>query len=162
MKQYLQLPHALILTGDGHQAMVDRPLAQLGLKRRVALRIPFFISAVFAAAQTDLILTVPRTLAKITAPMAGLRMIEPPREIRAFPYFMSWHPRLTSEAAHVWLREQVRAAAQTIAAVKPESVLKPRRVSRQGLHLCLTKSGGPNISAIQKSWNVRARTQPGG
>ena len=114
LKQYLQLPHAMILTGDGHQAMVDRPLAQLGLKRRVALRIPFFIPAVFAAAQTDLILTVPRTLAKITAPMAGLRMIEPPREIKAFPYFMSWHPRLTSEAAHVWLREQVRAAAQTI------------------------------------------------
>jgi len=34
----------MILTGDGHQAMVDQPLAALGLKRRVALRIPFFYS----------------------------------------------------------------------------------------------------------------------
>jgi hypothetical protein len=33
--------------------MVDRPLAAVGLKRRVALRIPFFIPAVFAIAQTD-------------------------------------------------------------------------------------------------------------
>ena len=30
-------------------------------------------------------------------------------EFKPFPYFMSWHPRLTNEAAHVWLREQVRA-----------------------------------------------------
>jgi DNA-binding transcriptional LysR family regulator len=114
LKQYLRFPHAMILTGDGHQAMVDRPLALLGEKRRVALRIPFFIPAVFAIAQTDLVLTVPRTLARITAPMAGLRMIEPPRELKPFPYFMSWHPRLTNEAAHAWLHEQVRAAARSI------------------------------------------------
>jgi DNA-binding transcriptional LysR family regulator len=105
----------MILTGEDHQAMVDRPLAQLGVKRRIALRIPFFISAVFAIAKTDLVLTVPRTLAKITAPMAGLRMTEAPREIKPFPYFMSWHPRLTNEAAHAWLREQVRAVARSLA-----------------------------------------------
>jgi DNA-binding transcriptional LysR family regulator len=42
LKQYLQLPHALVETLDGQQTMVDRPLAQLGVKRRVALRLPFF------------------------------------------------------------------------------------------------------------------------
>ena len=114
LKQYLQLPHAMILTGDGHQAMVDRPLAALGLKRRVALRIPYFIPAVVAIAQTDLVLTVPRTLARMTARMAGLRMIEAPRELKPFPYFMSWHPRLTNEAAHAWLRELIRATARSV------------------------------------------------
>jgi DNA-binding transcriptional LysR family regulator len=114
LKQYLQLPHAMILTGDGHQAMIDHPLAALGQKRQVALRIPFFIPAVLAIAQTDLVLTVPRTLAKVTKPIASLRMIEPPRELKPFSYFMSWHSRLTNEAAHVWLREQVRAAARNI------------------------------------------------
>src|SRR6476659_1450278 len=114
LKQYLRLPHAMILTGDGHQAMVDRPLGALGLKRHVALRIPFFVPAVLAIAQTDLALTVPRTLANMTKPIASLRMIEPPRELRPFPYFMSWHPRLTNEAAQAWLREQVRAAARSV------------------------------------------------
>ena len=80
----------MILTGDRHEAMVDQPLAALGLKRRVALRIPFFIPAVFAITETDLVLTAPRTLATITARLAGLREVEPPREIRPFPYFMSW------------------------------------------------------------------------
>src|SRR4029077_15784523 len=91
LKQYLQLPHALVETLDGQQTMVDRPLAQLGVKRRVALRIPFFIPAIFAIGQTDLVLTVPRILAKITAKIGGVRMVEPPREIKAFPNFMPWH-----------------------------------------------------------------------
>ena len=114
LKQYLRLPHAMIETMDREQVMVDRPLAQLGVSRRVALSIPFFIPAIFAVAQTDLILTVPRTLAKTTAAMAGLRVVEPPREIKAFRFFMSWHPRLTSEAAHAWFRDQFRAVARSI------------------------------------------------
>jgi len=48
---------AMVLTGDGHQAMVDQPLKALGQKRHVALRIPFYIPAILAIAQTDLVLT---------------------------------------------------------------------------------------------------------
>jgi DNA-binding transcriptional LysR family regulator len=118
LKQYLQLPHALVETLGGQQTMVDRPLAQLGVKRRVALRLPFFLPAIFAIAKTDLVLTVPRKLAKITAPIAGLRVMEPPREIEAFPYFMAWHSRLNTEPAHAWLRDQVRAVARSLSTFK--------------------------------------------
>ncbi len=114
LKQYLQLPHALVETLDGQQTMVDRPLAQLGLKRRAVLRLPFFVPAIFAIGQTDLVLTVPRILAKITAKIGGLRVVEPPREIKAFPYFMAWHPRLSEEPAHAWFREQLRIVARRI------------------------------------------------
>jgi DNA-binding transcriptional LysR family regulator len=114
LQQYLQFPHARVESLGGQQTPVDRPLAQLGVKRRVALTLPFFVPAIFAIAQTDLILTVPRKLAQITAAMAGVRVVEPPREIKAFPYFMAWHPRLTGEPAHAWFREQLRMAARTI------------------------------------------------
>jgi len=114
LKQYLQLPHALVETLDGQQTMVDRPLAQLGLKRRAVLRLPFFVPAIFAISQTDLVLTVPRILAKITAKIGGLRVVEPPREIKAFPYFMAWHPRVSEEPAHAWFREQLRIVARRI------------------------------------------------
>ena len=114
LKHYLQLPHALVETLAGQQTLIDRPLAQLGAKRRVALSLPFFVPAIFAIAQTDLVLTVPRRLAKITAAMAGVRVVEPPREIRTFPYFMAWHPRLSTEPAHRWFCEQLRIAARRI------------------------------------------------
>jgi len=41
----------------------------------------------------------------MTAKIAGVRVVEPPREIKSFPYFMVWHPRLTSEPAHAWFRD---------------------------------------------------------
>jgi len=99
LKQYLEFQHVLV---------------QLGAKRRVALTLPFFVPAIFAIAQTDLILTVPRRLAKITAGMAGVRVVEAPREIESFPYFMAWHPRLTNEPAHKWFHEQLRSAVRTV------------------------------------------------
>jgi DNA-binding transcriptional LysR family regulator len=98
---------------EGQQTFPDRALAHLGAKRRVALSLPFFIPAIFAIAQTDVILTVPRKLAQMTAPIARIRVVEPPREIKAFPYFMAWHPRLTTEPPHAWFREQLRMAART-------------------------------------------------
>jgi DNA-binding transcriptional LysR family regulator len=114
LKQYLEFQHILVEIREGQQALVDRALSQLGAKRHVALTLPFFVPAIFAIAQTDLILTVPRRLAKITANMAGVRVVEAPREIKPFPYFMAWHPRLTNEPAHKWFREQLRSAVRTV------------------------------------------------
>lgn len=161
LKRYLQLPHAMILTGDGHQAMVDRPLAALGLKRRVALRIPFFIPAVFAIAQTDLVLTVPRTLAKTIKRTASLRMIEPPRELAPFPYFMSWHPRLTNEAAHAWLRDQIRAVARSIRSNNEGPLLQLAPASNRNCQPVLNES--PAVSRAPApdgtGWPQRSRAR---
>ena len=110
LKQYLQLAHARVETLAGLQTLVDRPLAQLGVKRSVVLTIPFFVPAIYAIAHSDLVLTVPRKLAKITHGITGVRVVEPPRELKAFPYFMAWHSRLAAEPSHSWFREQIRQA----------------------------------------------------
>ena len=114
LKQYLELPHLVVAILANQQTLVDRPLADLGLRRRVALSVPFFVPAVFAVAQSDLVVTLPRKVAKAVTAMANVRTAEPPPEIRSFPYFMVWHPRLTSEPAHVWFREQLRMVARTV------------------------------------------------
>lgn len=114
LKQYLQLPHIQVETLAGQQTLVDRPLAALGAKRRVVLTLPFFVPAIYATAHTDLVLTVPRGLAKLAGRISGLQVLEPPREIKSFPYFIAWHPPVTTEPAHAWLREQLRAAARSV------------------------------------------------
>ncbi|HEX2457041.1 MAG TPA: hypothetical protein VHI99_25305 [Vicinamibacterales bacterium] len=48
------------------------------------------------------------------APVADVRVVEPPHEIKGFSYFMAWHARLTSEPAHVWFRRQLTKIARTI------------------------------------------------
>jgi DNA-binding transcriptional LysR family regulator len=114
LKQYLNLPHAVIDTCEGQQTPVDRCLTQLGLKRRAGLHLPFFVPTILTIARTDLILTLPRRLAKIIGAIANVRVVEPPHEIKGFSYFMAWHPRLTAEPAHAWFREQLRRSARTI------------------------------------------------
>lgn len=114
LKQYLESEHVLVEIREGQQALVDRALSQLGVKRRVAVTLPFYVPAIFTIAQTDLVLTVSRRLAKIAAPIAGVRVVEAPREIKSFPYFMAWHPRLTNEPAHRWFHEQLRSAVRTV------------------------------------------------
>jgi len=114
LAQYLKLPQVAVETWAGQQTPVDRPLAQFGAKRRVVLSVPFFSAAIFAVANTDLVLTVPRKLTEIVRPLKGVRLVEPPTELKPFPYFMTWHPRLNDDPAHTWFREQVRAAARTI------------------------------------------------
>ena len=90
LKQYLELAHVAV-------GALDRPLAGLGLRRRVALSVPFLVPAVAAVAGSDLVVTLPRKLAKAVAAMANVRFVEPPPEIKSFQYFMVWHPRLTAE-----------------------------------------------------------------
>ena len=107
LEQYLELSHVAV-------GALDRPLADLGLRRRVALSVPFLVPAVAAVAGSDLVLTLPRKLAKAVAAMANVRSVEPPPEIKSFQYFMVWHPRLTAEPAQVWFREQLRIVAKTI------------------------------------------------
>jgi DNA-binding transcriptional LysR family regulator len=107
LKQYLELSHVAV-------GALDRPLADLGLRRRVALSVPFLVPAVAAVAGSDLVLTLPRKLAKAVAAMANVRSVEPPPEIKSFQYFMVWHPRLTAEPAQVWFREQLRIVAKMI------------------------------------------------
>jgi len=114
LAQYLELPHVAVETWAGQQTPVDRPLAQFGAKRRVVLSVPFFSAAIYAVAKTDLVLTVPRKLTKIVQPLDGVRLVEPPKEIKPVPYFITWHPRLNEEPAHVWFREQVRVAARKV------------------------------------------------
>ena len=114
LKQYVDLPHAVVETWEAQQTPVDRPLAELGLKRRAPLHIPFFVSTALAIARTDLTLTLPRRLAKRIGPVAGVRMVEPPREIKGLTFLMVWHARLTTEPAHAWFREQLLMVARTM------------------------------------------------
>ena len=114
LKQYLELSHAVVETWGGQQTPVDRPLAELGLRRSAVLRVPFFVPTILTVARTDLILTLPRRLANIVTAIADVRVVEPPREIKGLLYFMAWHRRLSKEPAHAWFRDQLRMAARSV------------------------------------------------
>jgi DNA-binding transcriptional LysR family regulator len=114
LNEYLKYRHVVVDVLSGQQTPVDRPLAVLGLKRSVGLVLPYFLPGVLAVAQSDMILTTPRRLARDLGKTAGVRVISAPREIGGFRYEMTWHARLTADPAHVWFREQIRAVAREL------------------------------------------------
>jgi hypothetical protein len=54
-----------------------------------------------------------------------LRLVKAPQELHAFHFLMAWHPRLNSDARHVWLRDAMRSAAAT-----PYRVTQPATTER--------------------------------
>jgi DNA-binding transcriptional LysR family regulator len=114
LQQYLKYRHVVVAVMAGQQTLVDRPLSDLSLKRKVGLSLPFFTPAISAVADSDMILTLPRRLAVMMARSAAVRLMAAPPEVKGYRYDMMWHPRLDGDPAHSWFREQVRAVGQRI------------------------------------------------
>ncbi len=107
-------PHVVVVVLDGEQTMVDRRLAEFGLRRPAGLRVPYFSAAPMALPGTDLIATLPRRAAAPYLHDPAYRTIEAPVEIQPFPYGIAWHPRVNNDLAHQWLRGILRDAAANL------------------------------------------------
>jgi DNA-binding transcriptional LysR family regulator len=113
LKQYLEQRHVVIDVEHGVQPPVERPLAMLGARRRVGYRTPFLSSAVYAAAASSLVLTVPRRLADMCVTGVAVRVVAAPQELDRFSYSLVWHNRLESSTAHTWFRDLIRQASHS-------------------------------------------------
>ena len=107
LRQYLAETHIAIVTQPGQQTLVERPLAEAGYRRRIALQLPFFMPAVHALEGTALVLTCPSRLARDVISRYRVREVKAPPELPGFGYSMAWHPRVDGEALHLWFRELV-------------------------------------------------------
>lgn len=111
---YLGCRHIEVSVGDAGEPAVNRRLTVGGEDREIALTVPFFASALPAAAATDLVATLPWRLVAQHGLPADVRMLAAPAEVGRLTYRMVWHPRLDAEAAHGWLREVVRTVARDL------------------------------------------------
>lgn len=110
-ERFAALDHVLVTTiGDGPGA-VDVALAELGLERRVAVRQPHFYAALAIVARTDLLVTLPGSIADRFAP--GLELERRPTPVAGEPFAIAaiWSEALTRDPAQAWFRASVRKAA---------------------------------------------------
>jgi len=108
LKQYLAAEHVGVDIVGGVQTHPDRLLAAIGEKRHCPLVVAQHTVAMRVAAVTEMIATVPRRMALLEAPKKVTRILEAPAALGSFKYAMIWHPRMQTDAAHVWLRSIVR------------------------------------------------------
>jgi hypothetical protein len=91
LKQYRAADHLTVATLANVQSIPDKQLADLGKKRRSAMRVRSLVES-----------------------NPHLRLVKAPPELVGFHFLMAWHPRLDSDARHAWLREAVKAAVNAI------------------------------------------------
>ncbi len=111
LKTYATLPHLLItITDDRSPTWIDRILREQGLTRRIAMRTRYFMSAPLLVAESNLLLTCPRTLANYFSKLADIQIFEPPIPCPKYFEQIAWHSRFDSEPASLWLRSTLQRA----------------------------------------------------
>jgi DNA-binding transcriptional LysR family regulator len=107
MRRFLELSHAVVHPVGISQELFEALLKEKNLTRRVQLRTGHFLSVPSIIAATDMIVTVPRSIAEYYIRIENLRIVEPPINIKPFPIQQFWHPRFHTDPAVRWLRESV-------------------------------------------------------
>lgn len=101
---FCALPHLLVSTAGRESGMVDSALAALGRKRRVAVTVPDFVGAPVLVARSDLVASVPRSIAEFGTTTFGLALRPPPLDLPRGDAYLWWHRRFQNDPGHRWWR----------------------------------------------------------
>jgi len=115
---YLELRHVLVSLRGGSQSAIDARLAEAGQRREVALIVPHFLAALLIVACSELVLTAPARIVKQLGEALALKVMAPPLPVPGFTIRQVWHERYHDDPAHLWLRQEVFAAAAGLRASK--------------------------------------------
>jgi len=115
LETYAALSHVLVSPGGEGPGLVDELLAKQGLRRRVALRIPHFFSALSIVEKSDLILTAPTSLGLLLSSRSKVVALPAPLRLPEHAIQLLWHERFSNEPGHAWLREVLITLTQRFA-----------------------------------------------
>ena len=109
------LPHAVGVFGENIQTPADRLIDELGVRRRVVVTVPGFLSLAFMVQGTDVVALVPRRLASHPAIARSVAIAEIPDSHRT-TMTEAIHCRTSrrEDPALQWLRGALVRAARTL------------------------------------------------
>lgn len=113
-EQLAAAPQVLIAPEGRPGGILDEALAELGLRRRVALRVPSFLVAPELVATSDLVLTLPARIARKAQAHLPVRAVELPFKVEGFTMAQAWHERMRKDPAHAWLRGVIAAVGREL------------------------------------------------
>ena len=108
LKSYLLKKHIVVSLIDNEQTLPDKELKKLGHMRKSKITVPYFSAAIDIIKKTNLVVTVPKKFINEVKLDPDLSILSPPKELKPFNYLMCWHPRLTNDPAHIWLRNEIK------------------------------------------------------
>ncbi len=104
--------HIKVTGGGDKDSYADIALKKQGLKRRVALQVPFFSSAGTVLMQDDYLMIVPEHIAHNLGRHLDTIYFSLPFDTEMHTYWLMWHPKYDNDSAHKWAREKAFQAMQ--------------------------------------------------
>ncbi|MDX1635288.1 MAG: LysR substrate-binding domain-containing protein, partial [Marinobacter sp.] len=111
MADYLAARHVLVSSRSEGPGIEDFELSRLGVQRNIRLRCQHYYAACRVVENTDLLLTMPETYARLIAERAGITLLSPPAELPGIDVHLYWHKPYEKEPALIWFRRQLQAVA---------------------------------------------------
>ena len=108
---FLSLEHLLVSPEGDRFGHTDTALAQLGLKRSLAITLTQMYAAPVLVAGSDLIATLMRGVVEVSGYEDRLVALDPPLPLDPCSYVMCWHRRNDAHPAQSWLRGCVSSVA---------------------------------------------------
>lgn len=103
LEQYLAASHIHISSRRQGQGYIDMTLNRMGLQRNIMLRVQHSRAAPPIVRQTDLLLTIPETLAQDSA----FQILELPFDLPRLDWHLYWASNYQNDKAHQWMRELI-------------------------------------------------------
>jgi len=114
LARYCECNHILVSTAGGFHGLVDTLLAEMGLRRRVAVSVPNFLLALAIVAETDLVAAVPTRLLAAHAERHGIVTIAPPEPWGRAPLHAIIPRVALMDEGSAWLFRLLREVAAAI------------------------------------------------
>ena len=107
LEQYLLEDHLMVsLSGEAH-ANVDDALAQLGLKRKVAMTVNHFSLIASILKDSNLVCVTPQSVVARDVRAGELTVLPLSFEIEPAPISLLWHIRQNRDAGNIWMRQLI-------------------------------------------------------
>ena len=109
LKTYLELSHLEVLPAPLARPglRIERALGPRAGERRVAVRVPYFSLAARVLSQSDLVLTMTGSFARMLQDFATVKVVPAPIKIPPLRFSLIWHHRHDSDVMHARLRDLV-------------------------------------------------------
>jgi DNA-binding transcriptional LysR family regulator len=103
-KQFMAQGHAVVNAEGRSQEVFERYLQEQGIRRRVVLNTPHFMSLPSIISASDLVATVPLAVGVWFSSTARVRWARPPFQVPKFDLKQHWHRRVNNDPQSRWLR----------------------------------------------------------
>jgi DNA-binding transcriptional LysR family regulator len=119
LQHFAAVQHLVVSPSGDLSGIVDRSLEAVGMSRTVVCAVPQFFPALATLARTNLIATLPATLARQFANAFGLEYRDPPLEIRSFTISLVRHRRNEKNAMLNWIADILKSQGNALSEASP-------------------------------------------